>query len=56
MIMARYKGIRYGFRLNSYWVDLNVHQSILRNVTGTERRRISDQALPSGQFDQFLRL
>ena len=51
--MARYKGIRYGFRPNSYWVDLNVRQSILRNVTGTERRRIIDQALASGQFDQI---
>ena len=51
--MARYKGIRYGFHPNSYWVDLNVYQFILSNVTGTSRRRIIDQALISGQFDQI---
>ena len=51
--MARYKRIRYGFRPQSYWVDQTVRQSILRNVTGSERRRIIDQALARGQFDQI---
>ena len=51
--MARYEGIRYGFRPQSYWVDQTVRQSILRNVTGSERRRIIDQALARGQFDQI---
>ena len=51
--MARYKRIRYGFRPESYWVDQTVRQSILRNVTGSERRRIIDQTLARGQFDQI---
>ena len=47
--MARYKGIRYGFHPKSYWLDQTVRQSILRNVTGSERRRIIDQALARWQ-------
>ena len=50
--MESYKGINYQFRPDSYWVDKGIRQSILRDVKGTQRRRIIDKALRSGRFDQ----
>ena len=50
--MKRYKDIDYRFRPESYWVDKGIRQSILRDVKGTERRRLIDQALRLGRFDQ----
>ena len=50
--MKTYKGINYRFRPESYWVDKGTRQSILRNVKGTQRRRIIDTALRMGCFDQ----
>ena len=50
--MESYKGINYQFRPDSYWVDKGIRQSILRDVKGTQRRRIIDKALRSGRCDQ----
>jgi len=48
--MESYKGINYQFRPDSYWVDKGIRQSILRDVKGTQRRRIIDKALRSPRF------
>jgi hypothetical protein len=38
--MKKYKGIRYGFRPQSYWDDTNPLTAILRNVQGENRRQM----------------
>ena len=50
--MKKYEGINYGFRPDSYWVDKTIRQSILRDIKGTERRKLIDDALKNGRFDK----
>ena len=50
--MKKYEGINYGFRPDSYWVDKTIRQSILRDIKGTERRKLIDEALKNGRFDK----
>ena len=50
--MKKYKGINYRFRPDSYWVDKTIRQSILRDIKGTERRKLIDNALKDGRFDK----
>ena len=38
--MKRYRGIRYGFRPESYWSETDPLTAILRNVTGENRRQM----------------
>ena len=49
--MSRYDGIDYSYAPDSYWVDSSIRQSILRNIKGTERRKLIDEALRNGNFD-----
>lgn len=49
--MSRYDGIDYSYAPESYWVDSSIRQSILRNIKGTERRKLVDEALRNGNFD-----
>ena len=51
--MKRYAGIRYRYKPETYWVEKDVRQSILRDIKGTERRRLIDRALRNGQFESF---
>ena len=51
--MSRYDGIDYSYAPESYWVDSSIRQSILRNIKGTERRKLVDEALRNGNFDQI---
>jgi len=51
MKIKRYCGINYNYRPESYWVDQNIRHSILRDVKGTERRSLIDDALKKGRFD-----
>ena len=51
--MKRYAGIRYRYKPETYWVEKDVRQSILRDIKGTERRRLIDRALRNGQFESI---
>lgn len=51
--MKKYKGIRYGFRPQSYWEDLDPLSAILRNVTGENRRQMITDYWNAGRLDEL---
>lgn len=51
--MKRYKGINYSFRPASYWDDNEILTSLLRDVKGTERRRLIRQHWENGTLEQL---
>jgi hypothetical protein len=51
--MKKYKGIRYGFRPKSYWVETDPLSAILRNVTGENRRQMITDYWVSGRIDEL---
>jgi hypothetical protein len=51
--MKRYKGIDYSFRPASYWDDNEILTSLLRDVKGTERRRLIRQHWEHGTLEQL---
>ena len=51
--MKRYRGIKYSFRPDNYWYDETVLQAILRNVKGTERRKMIKYYYEEGNFQEL---
>ncbi len=51
--MKTYEGIDYAFRPKSYWADTSVEQALVRDVKGTRRRELIDQALAAGQIGRI---
>ena len=51
--MKRYRGIKYSFRPDNYWYDETVLQAILRNVKGTERRKMIKVFYERGVFQEL---
>ena len=51
--MKKYKGIRYGFRPKSYWVEADPLAAILRNVKGENRRKIIKDFWISDNVEQL---
>ena len=51
--MKKYKGIRYGFRPESYWEDLDPLSAILRNVTGENRRQMITDYWNAGKLEEL---
>ena len=51
--MKRYRGIKYSFRPDNYWYDETVLQAILRNVKGTERRKMIKVFYEQGVFQEL---
>ena len=51
--MKKYAGIDYSFRPESYWVDKEVLQALLRNVKGAERRKMIKAYYESGNFQEL---
>ena len=49
--MKKYPGIDYGFRPMSYWVDADPIASVLRNVTGENRRQIIIEFLKESRLE-----
>lgn len=50
--MKTHEGIDDAFRPKSYWADTSVAQALVRDVKGSRRREMIDQAFASGQIDQ----
>ena len=51
--MKRYRGIKYSFLPDNYWYDETVLQAILRNVKGTERRKMIKVFYEQGVFQEL---
>ena len=51
--MKKYAGIDYSFRPESYWVDKEVLQALLRNVKGAERRKMIKAYYEAGNFQEL---
>ena len=51
--MKRYRGIKHSFRPKSYWNDGNVPQVLLRDVKGTERRKMIKHYYEQGMFQEL---
>ena len=51
--MKKYQGIKYNFRPDNYWYDETVLQAILRNVKGTERRKMIKVFYERGVFQEL---
>ena len=51
--MKKYPGIDYGFRPQSYWLDGDVLQALLRNVKGAERRKMIKAYYKNGNFQEL---
>ncbi|MDB4816691.1 hypothetical protein OAG93_00625 [bacterium] len=51
--MKEYPGIDYGFRPQSYWLDRDVLQALLRNVKGAERRKMIKSYYKNGNFQEL---
>ena len=51
--MKEYPGIDYGFRPQSYWLDRDVLQALLRNVKGAERRKMIKAYYKNGNFQEL---
>jgi hypothetical protein len=51
--MTRYRGIRYGFRPKSYWIDSDPLAAILRNVSGENRRQMITDYWNAGKLDEL---
>ena len=51
--MKKYPGIDYGFRPQSYWLDRDVLQALLRNVKGAERRKMIKAYYKNGNFQEL---
>ena len=51
--MKKYPGIDYGFRPQSYWLDGDVLQALLRNVKGAERRKLIKAYFKNGNFQEL---
>lgn len=51
--MKRYRGIRYGFRPQSYWIDADPLAAILRNVSGENRRQMITDYWNAGKLDEL---
>jgi hypothetical protein len=51
--VKEYPGIDYGFRPQSYWLDRDVLQALLRNVKGAERRKMIKSYYKNGNFQEL---
>ena len=51
--MKRYPGINYSQRPQSYWVDQTVLAALLRNVKGTERRKLITRYAKRGKLHEL---
>ena len=51
--MKKYQGIKYNFRPDNYWYDETVLQSILRDVKGTQRRKMIKDFYERGLFQEL---
>ncbi len=51
--MKEYPGIDYGFRPQSYWLDRDVLQALLRNIKGAERRKMIKSYYKNGNFQEL---
>jgi len=51
--MKKYPGIDYTFTPESYWVDKEVLQALLRNVKGAERRKMIKSYYENGNFQEL---
>jgi hypothetical protein len=51
--MKKYQGIKYNFRPDNYWYDETVLQSILRDVKGTQRRKMIKDYYERGLFQEL---
>jgi len=51
--MKKYRGIKYGFRPQSYWDAPDPLSAILQNVTGENRRRMITDYWNAGKLDQL---
>lgn len=51
--MTKYKGIRYGFRPQSYWTDTDPLSAILRNVKGENRRQMIADYWKAGRLEEL---
>jgi len=51
--VKKYPGIDYGFRPQSYWLDGDVLQALLRNVKGAERRKMIKAYYKNGNFQEL---
>jgi hypothetical protein len=51
--VKEYPGIDYGFRPQSYWLDRDVLQALLRNVKGAERRKMIKAYYKNGNFQEL---
>ena len=51
--MKKYPGIDYNFRPDNYWYDETVLQSILRDVKGTQRRKMIKDYYERGLFQEL---
>ena len=51
--MKKYPGIDYTFTPESYWVDKEVLQALLRNVKGAERRKMIKAYYKNGNFQEL---
>lgn len=49
--MKKYRGIRYSFRPQSYWKDVDPLSAILRNVTGENRRQMIVDYWKAGRLE-----
>ncbi|MDB4619122.1 hypothetical protein OAH15_00375 [bacterium] len=51
--MKKYTGINYSYRPDNYWYDETVLQSILRDVKGTQRRKMIKDYYKRGLFQEL---
>tara|TARA_B100000959_G_scaffold250154_1_gene278410 strand:- start:825 stop:1469 length:645 start_codon:yes stop_codon:yes gene_type:complete len=51
--VKEYPGIDYGFRPQSYWLDRDVLQALLRNIKGAERRKMIKSYYKNGNFQEL---
>lgn len=51
--MKKYTGINYSYRPDNYWYDETVLQSILRDVKGTQRRKMIKDYYERGLFQEL---
>ena len=51
--MKKHQGIDYSFRPENYWLHSGVLQSILRDVKGTQRRRMIKHYYENGLFQEL---
>jgi len=51
--MKTYRGIRYGFRPASYWEETDPLSTILRNITGENRRQMITDYWQAGKIEEL---